>query len=929
MAEKPIAWNEIRERAVRFSREWRGESRENAEAQTFWNEWFEIFGIRRRRYVQFERKAMRKSTGGRGRIDAFWEGQVAVEHKSSGRSLVEAESQALDYLDSLENVAQPRLVITSDFANFRVLDLEGNSVTEFPLDSLPDHIELFGFIAGYESRSYKPADEVNVHAAELMGQLYDSLTETGYTGHDLKVFLVRCMFIFFADDTGIWEKGLFDEFLEVRTAEDGSDTGPLMEHLFRVLDTPEDRRTNTLEKTLSRFPYVNGQLFSERIQIPDFNTELRALLIKCASFDWTAVSPAIFGAMFQSVMDAEARRSLGAHYTSEQNILKVIEPLFLDELRSEFQAARTSVRRLEELRARLRRLTFFDPAAGCGNFLVVAYRELRDLEFDILVRLEELRGTGQLHVSIDQLSGLSQVDVDQFYAIEVEEFPARIAETALYLVDHLANMRLSKHFGQYFARIPLRAQANVRVGNALQIAWDDFLPAEKCTYVLGNPPFIGKQHRTSSQREDMDRVFAGKSGTGVLDYVTAWFRRAAEYVRGHDTRVAFVATNSIVQGEQVPALWPDLLSRGIVIDFAHRTFNWSSEGRGSAHVHVVVIGFSCGGKRPKKTLFDHPAGGEEVRALDVSNINPYLVNAPTVVAVRRSYPLAPSVPLARFGSMPNDGKHLILDEDERSDVMRNDAVAAKYVRELVGAAEMLKGEHRYCLWLERADPADVRTSEFLASRVDEVRKYRNSSTRSATRALANYPTLFGEIRQPEESYLCLPRHSSQIRRYIPMAYYEPLDIAHDSTLTIAGTDEYVFGVLASDMFMVWVRTVAGRIKSDFRLSVDLVYNTFPWPEVTGAKESKVRELAQEVLDARAAYPNATLADLYHPSSMPAEVARAHAALDRAVERLYTRRKLSSELERQQVLFDRYEQLVGTLPDHPEKRKRGRKPTARA
>lgn len=423
MAEKPLAWNEIRDRAVRFAAEWREETQENAEAQTFWNEWFEVFGIKRRRYVQFERKATRTSTGGRGRIDAFWEGQVAVEHKSAGRSLAEAEEQALDYLNGLDNVVQPRMVITSDFAHFRVFDLEANKVTEFPLADLPAHIGEFGFIAGYESRTYKPEDQVNVKAAEMMGALYDGLAESGYTGHDLKVFLVRCMFLFFADDTGVWEKGLFSEFLDTRTAEDGTDTGPLIDHLFRNLNKPEDSRSSNLDQMIARFPYVNGGLFGEPIEVPDFNRDLRARLLACSAFDWSAISPAIFGSMFQSVMDTDARRALGAHYTSEKNILKVIGPLFLDGLRAEFTAARNNRRRLEALHDKIANLTFFDPAAGAGNFLIIAYREIRDLEFDILVRLDELKGHGQQHLSIDLISGLSKVDVDQFYAIEIEEFP--------------------------------------------------------------------------------------------------------------------------------------------------------------------------------------------------------------------------------------------------------------------------------------------------------------------------------------------------------------------------------------------------------------------------------------------------------------------------------------------------------------------------
>lgn len=434
----------MRDRAVAFSARWAGETSERAEAQTFWNEWFAIFGIDRRRFVKFEKKATRSSTKGRGQIDAFWEGQIAVEHKTASRSLEAAEEQALDYLDSLSDIELPRLIITSDFGHFRVLDLEKDETHFFGLEDLAQNLGLFGFLAGYETRTYRPQDHVNVKAAQMMGGIYDDLQASGYTGHPLKVFLVRLMFLFFSDDTGVWKKGLLDDFLDSRTSSDGSDTGPMLAKLFEVLNTPEEKRSSHLDDLLAQFPYINGGLFQERIDIPDFDKDLRSKLYSCSAFDWTAISPAIFGSMFQEVMETADRRALGAHYTTEQNILKVIEPLFMDELRGEYERSFHSARKLKDLQDKLSTLTFFDPAAGCGNFLIIAYREIRHLEFDILVRLEELAGTGQSHLNIQAISGLSKVNVDQFYAVEIEEFPARIAETALYLVDHLENMRLSK-----------------------------------------------------------------------------------------------------------------------------------------------------------------------------------------------------------------------------------------------------------------------------------------------------------------------------------------------------------------------------------------------------------------------------------------------------------------------------------------------------
>ncbi|RQW91978.1 class I SAM-dependent DNA methyltransferase [Micromonospora globispora] len=911
MPEKPISWNDIRERATRFVADWRGETRENAEAQTFWNEWFEIFGIKRRRYIQFERKAIRQSTGGRGRIDAFWEGQIAVEHKSAGKSLAEAEEQALDYLNSLDNIQQPRMVITSDFATFRVLDLEQGDVTEFPLDDLPTQIERFGFIAGYESRTFKPEDEVNIKAAEMMGSLYDALEETGYQGHDLKVFLVRLMFVFFADDTGVWEKGLFSEFLETRTSEDGSDNGALIERLFRVLDTPESARTSTLDPVLNRFPYVNGGLFQERINIPDFNSDLRNLMIACSAFDWSAISPAIFGSMFQSVMDRSARRALGAHYTSERNIMKLIGPLFLDELRADFESAKNSVRRLRELQDRLGSLTFFDPAAGCGNFLVVAYRELRRLEFDVLVRLDELTGHGQQHLSIDFISALSKVDVDQFYAIEIEEFPARIAETAIYLVDHLENMRLSKRFGQYFARIPLRAAAHVHVANAVRVDWREVITPEKCCYILGNPPFVGRQYRSSQQQQDMEIAFGGARGNGVLDYVTAWYAKAVDYMRGTQVRAAFVSTNSISQGENVGVLWPAILDAGFAIDFAHRTFQWTSEARRSAGVHVVIAGFSWAGLRKTKLLFDYPDTSGDPVVKVAANINPYLIDAPNIIVKKSRALLSDGYPAAAYGSMCNDGGHLIVEPADLGEALA-DPVAARYLRPYIGTDEMLKGIDRRVLWLADASPSELRRSAFIKGRIEGVRRYRLDSRREVTRRAADTPSLFTEPRPQAKRFLLVPYVSSEKRRYVPMRFYEPDTLVRAPSWCIPGADEFLFGILQSGMFMVWVNTVAGRLESRLQLSPGTIYNTFPFPRVDHPRRGAVEDAARAVLISREGYGESTLGELYDPMLMPPGLMAAHKTLDRAVESLFGRRKLAAEADRQAILFEEYQKLASPL-----------------
>lgn len=929
MATKPLSWAEIRDRAMAFVSDWRDETRESAESQTFWNEWFSIFGISRRRYVTFEKHATRTTTGGRGRIDAFWPGVIAVEHKSKGKSLADAESQALDYLNSVAENELPRQVITSDFASFRVLDLESRETVAFPIEELPEHIELFGHLAGYTRRVFVDQEAVSVRAAEIMGKLYDELAANGYEGHDLKVFLVRIMFILFADDTGVWERGQFEDFLENRTAEDGSDTGPLLERLFRVLDTPEAKRQSSLDPYLARFPYINGSLFHERIDIPDFNTGLRRRLLACSAFDWSAISPAIFGSMFQSVMDTKARRSLGAHYTSEQNILKVITSLFLDDLREEFGPARNSVQRLNALHEKLARLTFFDPAAGCGNFLMLAYREVRRLEFDILARIREVKGNAQQHLDI---SRLCKVNVSQFHAIEIEEFPARIAETAMYLVDHLENMRVSKEFGLYFARFPIVSEAKVQIGNAIRLDWNDVLPAEKCSFLFGNPPFVGMALLSDEQQADNRFAFDGLPGvsrTGRLDYVACWYAKAVKYMKGTQIRAAFVSTSSITQGEQVRSWGPMLLSSGFEIDFAHRTFRWTNEARGQAAVHVVIVGFSHGGAARQRLLFDYPDIGGQPLVVAAKNINPYLVDAPNVVPRKRSAPFHADLPIATQGSKPWDGGNLLVGKDEIAEV-RSDPHAAKYLRRYCGATELLYNEDRWCLWLVDADPRDIKASALLRDRLARVREFRAQSKTAAVREKAKTPSLFSERRQPTGRYIAMPEVSSENRYFVPAAFLSPKTIASNKLIMWPGGDLWLFGVLQSSMFTAWVAAVSGRLKSDFQIAPGTVYNTFPFPDAASGDRAAVAAAADGVLVARKQVEPLTLAEMYDANSMPEVLRKAHDKLDRLVDRLFGKRKAISIADRQAILFSRYLELDGPLAaKEPKSTVKGRRKAAGA
>ncbi len=899
--------SEMRGRARAFVNEWQGETREAAERQTFWNEWFEVFGIRRRRRVTFERN-VRKLSGTTGQIDAFWPGMLLVEHKSAGQDLDVAMGQAEGYLNGLREEELPRLIVLSDFARFRVLNLETRDEADFPIEEFPANLELFTFLAGYRPRWFAEEDEANVKAAELMGSLHDQLDRSGYTGHELRVMLVRLLFLMFADDTGLWgETGLFEDYIERKTSQDGRDLGLHLAALFEVLDQKPAERQTTLDESLEPFPYVNGDLFRERVSLAAFDFVMRDTLLRACRFNWSKISPAIFGSMFQSVMKPEERHAIGAHYTSERNIMKAIGPLFVDELHARLDAAGQDRTRLRALFAELRRLTFFDPACGCGNFLVIAYRELRRVELEVLRRLQRLdRNVREGQLSAD-VSLLSHVDVDQFYGIEIEEFPARIAEVAMYLVDHLANQELSQEFGLSYARIPLHTPAHIEVGNALRIDWNEFLPADECSFLLGNPPFVAKKHRNPEQVADMRRIFGG---TTVLDYVAAWFKKAADYVKGQGTRVVLVATNSLVQGEQVPALWPILLDSGVEIDFAHRSFRWTNEARGRAAVYVVIIGFSDGGKRRTKLIYDYErATVDEPQERVAEQINPYLADAPADVIPRRSRrPLVPALPI-RFGNMPNDGGNLLINDRQELDAVLVDAIAARYFRFLLGADGMLDGTERWCLWLEQADPADLRNSPEIRTRVERVREHRLASARAATRELADTPSLFGEIRQPTVRYICLPRHTSENRKYIPCVFAEPSVIAHDSTLTIQSGDLYLFALLHSAMWMAWVRAIGGRLKGDFRISSELVYNTFPWPDApTRPARERIVEAAQRILDVRAAHPSSTLDVLYDPLAMPVDLVRAHAEVDHQVDRLYGRGSFD-DVTRLATLLRRYKQLA--------------------
>jgi len=938
-----LSWNEIRQNAIRFSREWKGAQDERAEAQTFWNEFFQVFGIRRRTVAAFEQpvKSLKNTYH---RIDLFWKGRLLAEHKSAGEKLDKAESQAFQYIQELatsdRNDEIPRYVLLCNFVSIALYDLEPDNELELPLwrgqryerrefrlSDLHSHIKYFGFLIGQKTHKFGEQDEANLKAAAIMADLHDAVADGRYETAALERLLVRLLFCLFADDTGIFESSQFELYIQNRTREDASDLGPQLNALFDVLNTPPERRSRHLDEDLNAFPYVNGELFAERLPTAGFNRAMRNRLVAACRFDWSRISPAIFGSLFQGIMDNKARRQIGAHYTSERDILKVIRPLFLDELRAEFEAIKSDrstrrVARLHEFQAKLATLRFLDPACGCGNFLVIAYRELRRLELEVLKVLNnDFAGTQQEAFTADEFAKLSQVDVNQFYGIEIGEWPARIAETALWLTDHQMNTELTLATGNLFQRIPLRVAPHIKCANALRFDWNELLPAKECSYVLGNPPFVGKKEQNADQKADHDLIWDRIKGAGILDYVTCWYVKAGEYVKRFNIRCAFVSTNSITQGEQVGVLWSRLINDfGIKIHFAHTTFAWQSEARGAAHVHVVIIGFAPFAVNAK-TVFVYDDIRAEPKAILATNINPYLADAPDIIITNRANPLC-NVPPINYGSMmidkdrkagPEQG--LIVDNDEKRMLLQECPKLRPYLRHLYGGDEYINAAPRWCLWLVDAPTALLRDCERLRQRIEKVRAFRLSSGRKATNALAATPHLFGEIRQPDCDYLLIPKVSSENRDYLPIGFLRSRVIASGSALVMPKASRFHFGVLASKMHMAWLRRVGGRLESRYQYSSNIVYNNFPWPtDATQDQRAKVEQCARRVLDVRQEHLDRsdTLADLYDPLATPAALVKAHQALDRAVDRCYRAKPFTSERERVEYLFQIYEQLTAPL-----------------
>lgn len=921
---KALSLNEIRSRAARFALEWKDSpGDERQDAQSFVRDLLAVYGVLGSKAALYEKRAQRTSTGRQGYIDALVPGLLVVEMKSAGKDLTVAESQALDYLDNLTKAEMPRWVLTSDFHRFRLLDLtppQGveTDTVEFDLTELPANSDRLAFIAGYGTRQFGSVDEeaASIKAAQLMARLYEALEGSGYDDHEASVFLVRTLFALYADDAGVWERDLFYEFLETRTSEDGSDLGPQLTFLYQALAKPADRRQSNLDELLARFPYVNGAIFAEPLSIPAFDAKMRTLLLEACAFNWSDISPAIFGSLFQAVKDKKARRELGEHYTTETNILKLIGPMFLDDLRQSFADNQHDAKKLRALRKQMGQMRFLDPACGCGNFLVVAYREMRALDLAVLERLQELgdreatKAGGGLFFDDDLLgTEFVPVKLGSFHGIELEEWPARIAATALHLVEHQANQAMELALGQGPETLPLNKVETIHVGNALRTQWTSVVGPTEHLYVLGNPPFLGDVSRSQEQKDDLHAVW-GRKDTGRLDYVTGWYAKSLELFRqsGYAGEFAFVSTNSIAQGEPVAALFGPIFNDAWHIKFAHRTFAWTSEAPGAAAVHCSIIGFSK--KKPAKPqLFVYPnLRGEPVSIPVAKSINAYLVDGDEVLIATRRQPLASDLPPAAFGNKPSDGGHLVVGIDDYDQFMA-DPIAAKYLRPYWGATELLYSEPRWVLWMKDLDPTDLSKSTLLRERVEAVRKFRTSSKAASTRDWADRPYLFKQAAHRDVPHLIIPSVTSENRKYFPAAHAEPHVISSNLNYTAEDPDGLAFAVLSSSAFILWQKTVGGRLKSDMRFSNTVVWNTFPLPKLTDTQRQAIITGGQGALEARALRPERSLADHYNPLAMDPSLLKAHRALDKAVDAVFGLAGVVDDDARLSALFTSYTKLT--------------------
>lgn len=931
--------SEFKLRWLAHIEQWKAENRpatESSHDQQFWGDLLDCFGVNARDLYLYQRSAKRASTGRTGKIDMFMPGKVIGEAKSLGVPLDDAHAQALDYLlgGTIANSHMPAYVICSNFETLRVTRLNRNYVGDsadwditFPLEEIDEHVEQLAFLADYETSAYREEEKASLEASRLMVELFRAMNgddvdeavgdEAPTTPEEedervmrTSIYLTRILFLLFGDDAGLWDTPhLFADFVRNETTPES--LGPQLNELFSVLNTAPEKRPKRLPPTLAKFPYVNGALFAEPLASEYFDYQMRKALLAACDFDWSNIDVSVFGSLFQLVKSKEARRSDGEHYTPKKNIMKTIGPLFLDELRAEadklVSSPSTSVAALERFRDSLSELVFCDPACGSGNFLLLVYRELRRIETDVIVAIRQRRGETGMSLNIEWEQKLS---ISQFYGFELNWWPAKIAETAMFLVDHQANKELANAVGRPPERLPIKITAHIVHGNALHLDWTDILPASASkTYIFGNPPFIGQYTKTAEQTADMKQVW-GKDYDGYLDYVTGWHAKAKDLLADRPGEFAYVTTNSITQGQPVPALFGPLYRELWRIKFAHRTFAWDSEAPGKAAVHCVVVGFTRD-RSKKQRLWDYPSvKGEPVEQDVQQEINAYLVDGPFALVKKRSKILSPVMRPVSRGSQPTDGGNLVIENDVLENFLA-DPIAAKYIRPFRGSRELMNGLSRWCLWMaDDLDPADLEKSKLLSERVLAVRSMRRSSKKKATQEAARTPHLFQEIKQPQTDYLCLPKVVSERRDYFTVQRYEQEIIASDLVYTAEDPDGLMFALASSSMFITWQKTIGGRLESRIRFANTLTWNTFPVPELDEKTRQRIIKAGKKVLDARALHPERSLAEHYNPLAMTPELIKAHDALDREVDKAFgAPRKLTTERQRQELLFVNYEKLI--------------------
>ncbi|MCZ4657419.1 GcrY protein [Dietzia kunjamensis] len=909
---------------------------EKSFAQSFWSDLLGCFDIHTARLDLFERDALRATTGRTGYIDIFQSGVFIGEAKSLGADLDAAHRQALDYLagGSIGDHEFPKHVIVTDFARLRIDRLGAHPWTvEFGVGETSHHIDELLFLTGHEVISRDEEEDASIQAARLMAGLYAAMVgddadeavaddaPTEAEDEDAAVrhasmFLTRILFLLYGDDAGLWEADLFYRWVD-QTTTAGTLGGQLVA-LFQILNTPPTKRPSSLPDLMGRFPYVNGALFADVMPADFFTHEMREALLAACRFRWTRISPAIFGSMFQLVKSKDARRTAGEHYTSAENILKTIGPLFLDEYRARadrlIKNKSTTPGQLAAFQDELAFNIYVDPACGSGNFLNLAYAKLREIETDIIV--ERRRRLGQADMSLDATIE-QKLTIDRFHGFEINWWPAKIAETAMFLVDHQANRKLAEAIGQAPERLPIRITAHITHGDALDLDWTELLPkARGRTLIFGNPPFLGHATRTPKQADQLRYVW-GTNDISRLDYVTAWHAKSLQLLAGRPGAFAFVTTNSITQGDQVPRLFGPIFDAGWRIAFAHRTFAWDSQAPGKAAVHCVIVGFSKS-REGKARLFTyaHPTSAPEPMPV-TTGINAYLVDAPSVLVTKRSTPLSSEILPATFGNMARDDGNLIVEPEDYHEVMA-DPVAAKYVRPFTGSRELLHDLPRWCLWLVDLDPADITRSPILKRRLEAVAAFRSKSKASSTRAMATTPHLFGQRSHRDVPHLCLPKVCSETRRYYLAKSITPDTIASDLTFTVEDLDGLQFALVSSLMFIAWQKTVGGRLKSDIRFASTLTWNTFPVPVLGAGTRGKIIEAGEGVRAARALHPDRPLANAYNPLAMDPALIKAHDKLDRETDVAFgAARKLHTERQRLEVLFERYLELTrGVEPIQP-------------